>query len=164
MKTLFILCGVPGSGKSTWASKQFGEENVVSRDKIRFSFLDNESDYFDKETCVWEEFIREIQNRLNGDEKIVVADATHINKRSRNKLLNALKLSNEVNVIPIFFDICQAVCMERNSKREGRAYVPKSVIRRMGYQFEIPRFEESARYTEIWRVDAQNNLEKFVRK
>lgn len=102
MKTLFILCGVPGSGKSTWASKQFGEENVVSRDKIRFSFLDNESDYFDKETFVWEEFIREIQNRLNGNEEIVVADATHINKRSRNKLLNALKLSNEVNVIPIF--------------------------------------------------------------
>lgn len=164
MKTLFILCGVPGSGKSTWASKQFGEKNIVSRDKIRFSFLDDESDYFDKETFVWEEFVREIQNRLSGDKKITVADATHINKRSRKKLLNALKLSGEVNVIPIFFDICQAVCMERNGQRDGRAYVPKSVIRRMGYQFEIPRFDESAHYTEIWRVDAQNNLEKFVRK
>ena len=164
MKTFFILCGVPGSGNSPWASKQFGEENVISRDKIRFSFLGDESEYFDKETFVWEEFIREIQNRLNGDEEIVVADATHINKRSRNKLLNALKLPNEVNVIPIFFDICQAVCMERNSQREGRAYVPKSVIRRMGYQFEIQRFAEYARFTEIWRVDAQNNLEKFVRK
>lgn len=164
MKTLFILCGVPGSGKSTWASKKFGEENIVSRDKIRFSFLNDESDYFDKETFVWEEFVREIQNRLNGDKEITVADATHINKRSRDKLLNALKLPDGINVIPIFFDTCQAVCMERNSQREGRAYVPKSVIRRMGYQFEIPRFEESARYTEIWRVDAQNNLEKFVRK
>lgn len=164
MKTLFILCGVPGSGKSTWALKQFGEENIVSRDKIRFSFLDDESDYFDKETFVWEEFVREIQNRLSGDKEITVADATHINKRSRKKLLNALKLSDEVNVIPIFFDICQAVCMERNGQREGRAYVPKSVIRRMGYQFEVPRFDESVHYTEIWRVDAQDNLEKFVRK
>lgn len=164
MKTLFILCGVPGSGKSTWALKQFGEENIVSRDKIRFSFLDDESDYFDKETFVWEEFVREIQNRLSGDKEITVADATHINKRSRKKLLNALKLSDEVNVIPIFFNICQAVCMERNGQREGRAYVPKSVIRRMGYQFEVPRFDESVHYTEIWRVDAQDNLEKFVRK
>ena len=44
MTVLYMLCGVPGSGKSTWARKkieELGSEKVdwVSRDKIRFSKL-----------------------------------------------------------------------------------------------------------------------------
>lgn len=162
MSKLFILCGPPGAGKSTWAKEHFNASSIVSRDEIRFSFLTDDSEYFDKESAVWDFFIDAIQLHLN-DGADVVADATHINKNSRSKLINALRLNDEVEVIPIFFDICQAVCMDRNGRRNGRAYVPKSVIRRMGAQFSIPTFGENERFTEIWRVDAQNNLTKTKR-
>jgi predicted kinase len=36
----------------------------------------------------------------------------------------------------VFFDIPLETCLERNEQRTGRAYVPRSVIRRMYASFE----------------------------
>ena len=32
---VFVMCGLPGSGKSTWASENHGDLPIVSRDIIR---------------------------------------------------------------------------------------------------------------------------------
>ena len=39
----------------------------------------------------------------------------------------------------VYFDVPLAVALERNEKREGRAKVPKSVIRRMYYNIQKPK-------------------------
>jgi predicted kinase len=46
MAKLYILCGIPGSGKSTWAER-CDEVGVVyvSRDSIRFSMLQEGDQY-----------------------------------------------------------------------------------------------------------------------
>lgn len=145
-KKLYLLAGCPGAGKSYWIQNHLssfhGHTKVVSRDEIRFSFLKEDDEYFSKENIVYSTFIEEIKDGLlNYDNTI--ADATHLNIPSRAKLLNALgNAIKNIEVIIITFETPLAVCLNRNEKREGRSKVPRSVVRRMFYSFEMPTFEE----------------------
>ena len=62
-KNLYLLAGVPGSGKSTWL-KQHAPDNsiIISRDQIRFSLLQDGEDYFAHESEVFFEFINQIKD------------------------------------------------------------------------------------------------------
>ena len=96
---LIVMCGCPGLGKTHWAqSHKDAIENckIVSRDDIRFSIVKENEPYFSHEDEVWEKFITEIQEGLDNNEN-VIADATHLNERSRFKLFNALNLKDIVN-------------------------------------------------------------------
>lgn len=126
MSNLYIMVGIPGSGKSYYLKDK---TNVVSRDKVRFSIISNEDEYFSKEKEVFKEFVRQIQEYIDKGED-VYADATHLNGVSRFKLMNALNL-DKVDIIPIVMRTPYKICLERNAKREGRACVPESAINRM---------------------------------
>ena len=66
-KKLFLLCGCPGSGKSTWARQRINTHGGyhISRDEIRFTLLDERGgNYFD-----YEKYGRDA--RLNG---VYIAD------------------------------------------------------------------------------------------
>lgn len=47
-KQLFLMCGAPGSGKSTWLrANAIGPDcAVVSRDEIRFSYMQSKDDHY----------------------------------------------------------------------------------------------------------------------
>ena len=159
-KTLWILCGIPGSGKSTWAESYIKEFNTtynnyirVSRDEIRFELLDDNDDYFKHENLVWDIFIRHIRAGIVQYDN-VIADATHLDERSRNKLIKELNLHDSVKINCVFFDVPVEVCLERNNKRAGWARVPASVIRRMAVQLVKPTFNERYRYDKIYIVNA----------
>ena len=104
----------------------------VSRDEVRSSMLGEDDDYFAKENAVFKEFIRRINEAIdNPNIEAVIADATHLNWASRNKTINHLHLSKVEEVIPVIFNTPLNVCLDRNSKREGRARVPDAVVRQM---------------------------------
>lgn len=158
-KNLFLMCGRPGSGKSTYvAAHAQANDMVVSRDAIRFSLLKAEEDYFSHEDEVVEIFFDTIGQALtNPSIDNIYVDATHLTRKSRNGVLSKLNLSNE-NVICVCFDIPLRVAMERNEMREGRALVPRSVMRRMDISFERPTLDEPF-ITKIIFVDENNNEE-----
>ena len=137
-KTLWILCGCPASGKSTWASNADGVR--VSRDEIRFNMMSEDDEYFDKEEDVFKKFINELVQQLKENDN-VYADATHINWNSRKKLINALKNNSEfdANISAVTFYTPLDVCLERNNKRVGRARVPNEVIQNMYHAFSSPK-------------------------
>lgn len=156
-KTLFVMCGCPGSGKSTWVQEQIKdckyETAWVSRDVIRFSMVAEDEEYFSKEDDVFRIFCETIQKELDAG-KVVYADATHLNEKSRNKTLDKLNLEG-VDVYMVNFNLPVETCLKQNENRKGtRAYVPRSVIRRMHAQSVEPSENEKYSYTSILNIRA----------
>ena len=142
-KHLYLMMGVPGSGKSTYVKNILKYGDIyVSRDEIRYSLLTEEDDYFAKETEVIKLFIQTINEALvNRDyQGNVYADATHLSPKGRAQVLNQLKNKNKVSVI--YLDIPLNIILKRNAQREGRAFVPEKVVRRMYNSIILPTKEE----------------------
>lgn len=144
-QTLYVMMGIPGSGKSTYALNNLRNENTlyISRDKIRFSLLQEKDSYFSKEKETFQEFVRRINVGLAAGYN-VVADATHLNVRSRAKLFRNLRFNrNRVDVAIIFINTPFDVCIERNETRAGtKTYVPPDKIFNMAESLEKPSFNE----------------------
>lgn len=153
---LYILCGPPGSGKSTWAKKFFStyylphHYKIISRDDIRFALLDENDKYFNKEQQVFKEYIRQIQEAIDNGVSKVVCDATHLNTFSREKLLDNLDLTNIKSIKMICIMPSLNTCLERNEQRGGLKHVPRSVIRRMYLGFVYP--EEDKKYRNLYNI------------
>ena len=100
-KTLWIICGIPSSGKITFIqkySKNCSKCKIISRDKIRFSFLKKGDEYFDKEDLIFNRFGEKIKKALTIYDN-VIADATHLNEQLRIELLDFLGKNFLKNVI-----------------------------------------------------------------
>lgn len=163
MNNLFILCGLPGCGKTSWARNKMKENTsstdskwaYVSRDEVRFSIIKEEDDYFSKEKQVFYEYVKRIVNSLENNYVLnTIADATHLNEVSRDKLINAIKKTRpnlNFDIVMVYFDIPIEVCQFRNEKRTGRARVPESAINRMAATFEFPKYRKNLVRIEIVR-------------
>ncbi len=140
-KRVWLLSGLPGSGKSTWVKKQLEIKGGfwASRDAVRFSMVAEDEPYFEHETEVFNEWIRQIHEALGNPliEDIYI-DATHLNDRSREKTLSRLPKENIHEIINVVFAIPIETCLERNRQRTGRAVVPDEVIRNMAKSFKAP--------------------------
>lgn len=144
-KCLYMLSGLPACGKSTWAqnflnSNKIETTNWHSRDKIRFDLLGDNDNYFAYEDEVYDLFVSSIQDSLNSSFITnIIVDQTNLNDGARNKLLSYLKLSPEVEIINVVFDVPIEVCKARNARRTGRARVPDSVVENMAKSFRMPK-------------------------
>lgn len=147
-KNLWLLVGIPGSGKSTWALEQLNalpaeHGHWISRDMIRFGLVKEGEEYFSKEKEVFNRFVRAVQADIDSDFITdIYVDATHINEASREKLLRRLNNLEKVNLNAIVFDISLETCLARNAQRTGRACVPETAIRNMYKNFRNPALDK----------------------
>lgn len=155
---LYMLCGIPASGKTTWAmnfiKKHSDEQEIhyVSRDSIRFELVEPQEEYFSHEKDVFHIFFSVIAAFLSTNVD-VIADATHLNKKSRAKLIRAIDtVFSDYNIIYVYFNIPIEECARRNAKREGRARVPETVLEQMYHQYREPHFNEDMRAIQIWEI------------
>lgn len=140
--TLTMMIGIPGSGKSTWIRAMECDDLAVHRDDIRFSLLKDSDDYFAKEDEVFELFVQKIINKMRGG--MAIADATHMTKASRKKLLTRLDQAfpNGYHTEMIVMNTSLKDCLYNNSLRSGRALVPSETIRNMYARLTIPSLDE----------------------
>ena len=116
---LFILMGIPGAGKSSFVSthiKSGFTQAWISRDMIRFDIVKKNEPYFSKEDKVFKKFIEQIDFHLvNGYD--VFADATHLNKKSRAKLLRNLTVRpREISVIWLQTPLDECINAMKNAR------------------------------------------------
>ena len=153
-KRVFLLMGVPGSGKTTWAKQRIARYGGyhISRDEIRFAILDERGgDYFDYENEVIRTFIARINELLDSDEQNmdIYVDATHLTNNSRNQIMRQLHLEDAYK-IAVWFNIPLIVCKYRNNQRTGRARVPTETVESMYRRASRPPKSD---FDEIWTID-----------
>ena len=111
-------------------------------------------EYFDHEDEVFDKFIHQIIGSLVADE-VTIADATHLNKKSRVRVLNKVrKFADEIEAVVLDTDLETA--FERNDQREGRAWVKHGIIRRMWFSMEMP--EETEGFNKITIIREENKV------
>ena len=156
------MCGIPGSGKSTWVIKHMAPvtDITISRDNIRFMLLQDDEEYFAHESKVKNIFFSAIRsnNFISKDFDSVFDDSTHLTPKSRRQTMN--HIAPDTHKIAVYFDVPIEVALERNARREGRARVPEDAIKNMYNSFCAPKISEG--FDEIWRVNAEGEIiEKY---
>lgn len=165
-QTVFLLCGCPGSGKSTWINERYiwDYDALISRDAIRFAKLKPGQDYFAVEDEVKKEFFEEIARATDPNSKSVFEnvfiDATHISPKTRSEVRKHIK--GRPYQIAVSFEVPVKVAIERNAQRTGRAFVPENAIHNMANRYVVPSLKEG--FDEIWHVNAKGIITKEVRK
>lgn len=142
MPYFVLMCGLSGSGKSTFAQKlkEKGYE-VLSSDDLRQELWGDASDQ-QKPGLVFNELNKRTVEKLRAG-KNVVYDATNTSAKRRERLLNVINSSCKEKV----YKVCAMVlshpglCVERARFREERPVEPRVVIRQL-MNFEIPHFIE----------------------
>lgn len=165
MKTLYIMSGIPGSGKSYWATnhveKLNGRVAYVSRDEIRFSLISDKDKYFSKEKEVFNTYVATIKEKLK-EYDAVIADATQINTKSRTKLLRALGMDiRNVKIVAMVIETDLETALERNGRRDKKTRVPVQAIEDMFMKKNLPTLKEG--FHEVWIYkDGKYNLHKNI--
>lgn len=116
--TLYIMCGLSGSGKSTIAT-QIANENpntvIVSSDAIREELTGNYEDQEHNEE-VFKIFHDRIRKNLE-NKKNVIADATNLTMKSRRAIMmkvNGLNVRKVCVIIPKPFKQCKKIIYIEN--------------------------------------------------
>ena len=135
---LWLLIGLPGSGKSTWAEnfRQSGPAIAyVSTDQIRQQLFGNEATQ-GSWPQVWQRVIHEwqqaVQQTRQGEIYGALYDATNAQRRGRHQVIKTARLLGFTRLIAIWLDVHLVECLRRNHGRSRQ--VPTAVIQTMSRQ------------------------------
>lgn len=123
---LVLLVGASGAGKTTFASRHFLSTEVLSSDGFRAMVGDDASDQ-SATAAAFDLLARVLALRLRRG-RLSVVDATNVNPGDRRGWLRLATVARRPTVA-VVLDLPEAVCRERNARREGRV-VDDAVIRR----------------------------------
>jgi predicted kinase len=128
MKKLVICQGLPASGKSTYAKELVSKEKFkrINRDELR-AMLDCSVWSKANEKIVSDARDQILKNSLENGFNVVVDD-TNLVESTVKHLVEIAREVGDVEVITEPFNTSIEECLARNSKREGIARVPDSVI------------------------------------
>lgn len=144
MRTMHILRGLPGSGKSTYAKKWVAQDPLnrirVNRDTLRLMAHNGAHIVSNLGKNSTERAIMAARDALIttwlGMDLDVMVDDTNLSNWHVDKLCKIAELSHaQVEIIDLR-DVPIDVCIERDSRRTGRERVGAGVIMNMYTQFK----------------------------
>lgn len=125
-RSLVVLIGPAGAGKTTFAARHFGAADVLSSDAFRALVGRDEADQRGTRTA-FSILHRELTRRLAAGQ-LVVVDATNVERHARRALLTRAR-SAGVPAIAIVLDLPADVVHARNGTRLARVVEPAVVDR-----------------------------------
>lgn len=125
--SLVVLIGASGSGKSTFARKNFKPTEVISSDFCRGLVADDENDQSVSKDAF--DVLHYIAGKRLEAGRLTVVDATNVQSESRKQLV---QLARQYDVLPIaiVLDMPEELCQARNAARPDRAGMPRHVVQR----------------------------------
>jgi predicted kinase len=130
-----LLVGLPGSGKSTWATARSG---VLSSDALRELLADDPNDQ-NIHVRVFRVLRYLLKQRLELKRPVTYVDATNLTPKERRPYVKLAGLF-ECEIEAVFFDVPVSECIRRNRGR-GRV-VPDEVIGKMAARLLAPDVRE----------------------
>lgn len=129
---LILLIGLPGSGKSTIASKltqACPQRRLISTDRIRSQLFGDES-IQGSWVKVWQEvgnqFRQAVQHIAIGEVSEAIFDATNVVRKQRREAIALAHTVGFTYITGLWLNPPLWVCLERNERRDRQ--VPTSVI------------------------------------
>lgn len=133
---VFIMCGIPGSGKSTWAQENHSDLELISRDIIRAE-LGHTSSADEKAVLS-----ADLENKVTAEEyaritkcikmkRSFIIDDTNTNPKYRKNLLDTLR-SYGIYIVGVNVVTPLETCITRR-----RGQIPEEVIERLYYR-QVP--------------------------
>ena len=143
MTKLFLLIGLPGSGKSTFAKQLLAEcpqMQLISTDAIRGQFFGSEA-LQGPWLLIWQEIERQFQQAISTS-KSAIFDATNAQRRHRRELITLARDLGFTHITGIWVRTPVWLCLARNKRRSRQ--VPEEIILRMHRQLRDapPSLEE----------------------
>lgn len=126
-KEAFLMCGAPGSGKSTYIAKNLPEAVVVSGDNVRAELYGDAAIQGN-----WPEIqarMVDLIREASQEGKDVVIDGTHCLKQYRDNMVAILNGYGYGKITAVVVDKPLETCLKQNAARDRK--VPEEVIRKM---------------------------------
>ena len=153
-RTLLVLCGIPGSGKSTFASRFIAQQGlpattIVSSDQCRALISDDEENQqVSRDAFDLFHFII-YKRMLLG--RFIIADSTALLANSRHRLLSQA-LSYQYATCLLVFSVDPAVCIQRDRARHR--IVGEVIIRNLQQLLEQAlRDIPGEQWQQVYRVE-----------
>ena len=160
MRTIFLLRGAPGSGKSTWIKENNLTPYTICADDIRLLYTGpvvntdgNLAISQDCDTAVWRTLNERLEERMDRGEFLIV-DATHYRAALLQQYKKLISKYRYRAYVVDFTDIPKEVTLQRNKCRDKYKFVPESVIEKMYAVFESDFKEVSNKFKIITREEA----------
>lgn len=135
---VYELCGLPGSGKSTWAKTQVNAE-IISSDSIRAELYGSEEIQGNGQE-VFDLYYKRLEAALREREKDIILDATNISVMARSRGIAITSNYNNYDIIAVVFKANADKCLEQQKNRERQ--VPEDVVRGMASRWQEPSLNE----------------------
>ena len=147
---LRIMCGVPGSGKTTYIAKLYPHIEKICMDDERAKLGDvndmSKNDYIFQICC------KQLTKRMKARQN-TIWDATSVNRKMRKLLINIARQNGAVVSI-VYFDLKLDTILKRNSEREKK--VPEEVVKQYYMKLQVPCAYE---YDKLLVVDENTKFE-----
>ena len=156
-KNLFVLIGLPNSGKSSLRNtfvRSFPEASIVSRDDLLEEFYKRKTgaitDYntmykfLHEDKLLLKEFTKEFEDYLNKLAKTsdnIIVDMTQLSLSSRRKMLNHFPKHNKKAIV-IMTDNVELFRRNEQRFQETKKFISEKVIENMMTSFTFPVLEE----------------------
>lgn len=171
MRTLFILKGLPGSGKSTVAAEMIRKEPKrfmrINRDDLR-SMVSGPGNNPHARDNDREDLMRKFKDELVRmafkDGYDVILDDTHLVPMTVKKLHQLAASIGDVKVIEKAINVSVEECIARDAKRSGFAQVGEKVIKDMAKGAGLDKgrklYDKESYYVPRWTAGAPGAAQK----